>query len=183
GERSPCEDTCTPLNTPTFANNGVCEDGGPNAIYSICDVGTDCSDCGSYPLSEPIDSDGDGFPENLDCDDSNPSINPDAVELPGNGIDENCDGIDGSTQSGLCDDSCYYSQDNVCDDGGAGASFGLCDFGTDCTDCGIRNPCEDICSPWNTAAYANNGICEDGGPNAIYSICDVGTDCTDCGSY
>ncbi len=30
---------------------------------------------------------------NLDCDDSDPLINPDAIDVPGSGIDANCDGI------------------------------------------------------------------------------------------
>ena len=76
-----------------------------------------------------------------------------------------------------------YANDNVCDDGGTGANFDDCDFGTDCSDCGVRNPCEETCTPWNTPAYSNNGVCEDGGPNSDYSTCDRGTDCMDCGSY
>ena len=28
------------------ANDGLCDDGGPNAVYSICDPATDCTDCG-----------------------------------------------------------------------------------------------------------------------------------------
>ena len=39
-----------------------------------------------------IDEDGDGSTYPTDCDDSDPLINPDAVELPGNFVDENCDG-------------------------------------------------------------------------------------------
>jgi len=40
------------------------------------------------------DLDQDGFVLADDCDDENPDINPDGVELAENGIDEDCDGID-----------------------------------------------------------------------------------------
>ena len=35
-----CENTCT------YSNDGDCDDGGPNSVFSVCDYGTDCADCG-----------------------------------------------------------------------------------------------------------------------------------------
>jgi hypothetical protein len=43
-------------------------------------------------LNQRPDADGDGFRPPEDCDESDIAINPAVIELPGNFVDENCDG-------------------------------------------------------------------------------------------
>ena len=58
-----------------------------------CFVGTVNASFASGKIAG-VDNDGDGFIEAFDCDDTDPNINPLATEIPGNDIDENCDGQD-----------------------------------------------------------------------------------------
>ena len=48
------------------------------------------------PPVTSVDSDGDGFPDDVDCAPHNPAIHPGASDVPDAGlVDSNCDGIDG----------------------------------------------------------------------------------------
>ena len=45
---------------------------------------------------DPVDADMDGFADDVDCDDSNADINPDAWDNPENDVDEDCNGTPAS---------------------------------------------------------------------------------------
>jgi hypothetical protein len=49
--------------------------------------------CENGDPAQSSDQDGDGVPWCNDCDDTNPSVNPGAPEICGNGIDDNCNGV------------------------------------------------------------------------------------------
>ncbi len=44
----------------------------------------------------------------------------------------------GSRGEPVCENTCRYAYDGECDDGQPGALTGLCDYGSDCADCGTR---------------------------------------------
>ncbi|MBJ93713.1 MAG: hypothetical protein CMP23_04475 [Rickettsiales bacterium] len=52
--------------------------------------------------------------------------------------DDDDSGID--SPSPLCTDTCEFVADGNCDDGGPESDFDVCDYGTDCSDCGPRPP-------------------------------------------
>jgi hypothetical protein len=43
--------------------------------------------------STTVDNDNDGYNSNVDCNDNNPAINPGAIEICGNNVDEDCSGV------------------------------------------------------------------------------------------
>ena len=133
---------CT--NTCATSNDGECDDGGPGSLYSICDLGSDCNDCGARggalctnTCSTSNDSEcDDGGPGSLysicslgtDCNDCGPRAGGGAVQqvAPAGGQ--------------LCTNTCSTSNDNECDDGGPNSLYSICDYGSDCNDCGVRPP-------------------------------------------
>lgn len=46
------EESALCSNTCQYAYDGECDDGGPGSSYSLCDCGTDCSDCGERSASD-----------------------------------------------------------------------------------------------------------------------------------
>ena len=50
---SPCICLNTCVGQPTWGSDGFCDDGGDGALYSDCQLGTDCTDCGAPRCPSP----------------------------------------------------------------------------------------------------------------------------------
>lgn len=114
------------------SENGFCKDNLDNDNDSKKDCADpDCENdqaCKDIPL---VDTDDDGYNDNVDCDINDASIHPDAPEICGDDIDQNC--------SGAADETC--EGDPTVDDDGDGfcESLTACSEGSQPGDCSDKD--------------------------------------------
>jgi Ca2+-binding RTX toxin-like protein len=65
-----------------------------DAQVDATDQVTACEYSRHADVPVPVDDDHDGFVGGFDCNDHNPAINQGATDVPGDGIDQDCDGFD-----------------------------------------------------------------------------------------
>jgi hypothetical protein len=108
-----------------------------------------------------VDNDGDGYTEEIDCDDNDPAINPGAAEIPYDGIDQNCNGTDLTDVDGDGYDG--GASGNDCDDNNAAVNPGATE---------VENGVDDDCDGNidNPALPCGNEEVE---PNGSYLYADV----------
>ena len=140
-----------------------------------------CSDCDDdQPALHSLDADQDGVSTCLgDCDDADPTQSPALLDPLGDGLDTNCDGVDGVDNDGDglpqgvdCDDTAAALNDDDADGDGASTCDGDCDDGDpsanlDDVDFDGFDTCEGDC---DDGAYGVNP--------SVLEVCDfVDNDC------
>ena len=140
-----------------------------------------------------VDQDSDTYKKSVDCDDTNPAINPGVAEKCSNGLDDNCDlaldCADPKCGGASCNDNDACSAIDVC-------MNGVC-VGTQVMACTSTNPCElspGLCSAGacqfavNVGAVCPTGFCradktcalgEVNCANGVDDDNDGGADCAD----
>jgi hypothetical protein len=173
-----CAPVATPVATPTPT---------PAACAGGCDDHLACTSdacVAGICTHSPIDADQDTFaaaPCGPDCDDSNPAVSPNAVEVCGDTIDNDCDGlIDVADHCVGCGDGIVAGGES-CD----GANLN----GTSCSDFGFTGgalACSASCS-FDTSACTSALVCNPGSADCDGNVANgceanLATSLLDCGA-
>ena len=182
-----CDDTNNAINPGAQENCSDSVDNNCNGLIDDLDpAAVGCLVC--------TDNDGDTFASNggdcgaVDCNDNDIAINPNAVDIPNNGIDENCSGSDSVDPTLFDNDGDGYTQTDDCDD----TNPNINPVAQDIPNNGIDENCDGFDS-LDTTLLDNDGDgftqaagdCDDTdgdiNPNAI-EICTDGVD-NDCNGF
>ena len=136
--------------------------------------GTTPTDTGEDPHQpggeDPIDADGDGHPADVDCDDTNASVNPAASEIC-DGIDNNCDGA--TDPSDAADAPTWYADLDGDGFGDATTAAAACEAPSGTTANGLD------CDDTNSAIHPDAPEVCDGDDNDCDTLVDDADDSVD----
>ncbi len=173
GWDTPVVTDCSTLNAWLQEASPLVDAGNP----AIFDVDGTTSDIGAYggPWAWLVDSDGDGFFEDRDCDDGDSAIYTGATEVVGDGIDQDCDGVDLLDGDG---DGFRYYED--CDDSDPAINPGEPEIAYD----GIDQDCDgadldDLDGDGFASDVVGGGDCDDTDPTINPGETDVWYDGVD----